>query len=337
MSHVHLTGVSGLGPFRRLCEAAGDRVFPSALSAAGVPTSLVDAPDAMMPLALMFTLFGEGTRLTGDDLFGLRLGEAMHPAEFGPWVRYALAGHTLRQMIQRCIRTVRYHQPGSQFSLVRTEGGIAWRHHASVLDPAGRPAHADHLLLPMLAAVRHFAGPGWVPLAFHVVYPRPPHARHLERRLGAKVVFDSPGTGLLIPEPILDLARPPAEQDTAVSLGEMRRLIARRRTRTVADAIASMITFGVDQDGFALAAIARLMGRSPRALQKDLQMEGTSFREVLSRVRLAEARLLIRETSLPLSEIAWRLGYSELPHFSRAFSAGTGITPSAYRIARSRG
>jgi AraC-like DNA-binding protein len=336
MSHVHLTAVSGLGPFRRICDAAGDRVFSLAIRSAGVPMSLVEAPHAMMPLSVMFTLFGEAARLTGDDLFGLRLGGAMHPVEFGAWVRYALAGRTLRQTIERCMRSVYFHQPGARFSLDKVDDGIAWRFHGAAADTTGRSAHADHLLPPMLNVVRHFAGAHWLPLAFYVPYPRPPHAAQLQRWLRARIVFGSPSIGLLFPEPVLDLARPERENEAAASLGEMRRELARRRTRTVAGSVASMITFGPDHDGFELATIARLMGRSSRALQKDLKIEGTGFREVLSRVRLAEARTLIKETALPLSEIAWRLGYSELPHFSRAFSSGMGIAPSEYRLSQVR-
>jgi AraC-like DNA-binding protein len=40
---------------------------------------------------------------------------------------------------------------------------------------------------------------------------------------------------------------------------------------------------------------------------------------------------LLEDRGLPLAEIAGRLGYTELPNFTRAFRKWTGTTPAAYR------
>jgi AraC-like DNA-binding protein len=48
-------------------------------------------------------------------------------------------------------------------------------------------------------------------------------------------------------------------------------------------------------------------------------------------VRLERAKLLLRETRWPLSEVARATGFVDQSHFTRAFRADTGTTPSAYR------
>jgi len=61
------------------------------------------------------------------------------------------------------------------------------------------------------------------------------------------------------------------------------------------------------------------------------QSEGTSpHRYVVSR-RLQQARQLLAETELRLSEIANATGFADQSHFSRQFRKHLGVTPSSYR------
>lgn len=48
-------------------------------------------------------------------------------------------------------------------------------------------------------------------------------------------------------------------------------------------------------------------------------------------IRIENAKRLLSETDIPVSEIALRCGYSNLTHFNRQFKSTTDITPSAYR------
>lgn len=50
-----------------------------------------------------------------------------------------------------------------------------------------------------------------------------------------------------------------------------------------------------------------------------------------TRLRMERARLLLRETDLPITMIATCLGYSSSQHFATAFRRETGTTPSRYR------
>lgn len=48
-------------------------------------------------------------------------------------------------------------------------------------------------------------------------------------------------------------------------------------------------------------------------------------------MRIHEATRLLRETSLPIKEIAGRIGYNEISHFYRAFRKFNNSTPNDYR------
>ena len=77
--------------------------------------------------------------------------------------------------------------------------------------------------------------------------------------------------------------------------------------------------------------IAELFEISPRTLKRRLNETGTTFSELVEEVKVTEAKRLLAESDLPISEIAHSLMYSQLPSFSRAFSNSTGVSPSEFR------
>lgn len=53
--------------------------------------------------------------------------------------------------------------------------------------------------------------------------------------------------------------------------------------------------------------------------------------EYLARIRLQHALSLLRETELPVKEIAWESGISCASYFCRLIQEKTGMTPTQYR------
>ncbi|WP_298587216.1 AraC family transcriptional regulator [uncultured Kocuria sp.] len=58
---------------------------------------------------------------------------------------------------------------------------------------------------------------------------------------------------------------------------------------------------------------------------------GADFNRTVTRMRLTEACRLLRGTDLPVSDICYRVGFTNLSNFNRHFRATTGTTPSRYR------
>jgi len=58
---------------------------------------------------------------------------------------------------------------------------------------------------------------------------------------------------------------------------------------------------------------------------------GQNFSEILNNVRIKEAQKLLRDPSLRIGDIAERVGFIDMAHFSRVFKKNIGISANEYR------
>jgi AraC-like DNA-binding protein len=82
--------------------------------------------------------------------------------------------------------------------------------------------------------------------------------------------------------------------------------------------------------------VARRLGMSTRTLGRSLDVEGTSFKDLLEDVRKRLALRYVASRDFGLAEVALLLGYSQTGPFHRAFRRWTGKTPLEYRKAALR-
>ncbi|MBI3137213.1 MAG: helix-turn-helix transcriptional regulator [Sphingobacteriales bacterium] len=82
-------------------------------------------------------------------------------------------------------------------------------------------------------------------------------------------------------------------------------------------------------------SIERLCRQS--GLNRDKLIKG--FKEIYGvtpctfqlQTRIQEARRLLRESEIPVTEVAWTLGYQHVSSFCTAFKENTGLSPLSYR------
>jgi AraC-like DNA-binding protein len=80
-----------------------------------------------------------------------------------------------------------------------------------------------------------------------------------------------------------------------------------------------------------LRTTAQRLGLTPRALNRQLQAQGITFRELLKAARFEMASQLLMDTNLPIHSLAELLGYSEISAFTRFFTHLTGVPPTEWR------
>jgi AraC-like DNA-binding protein len=84
--------------------------------------------------------------------------------------------------------------------------------------------------------------------------------------------------------------------------------------------------------GWTIGGLASKIGMSRAAFARRFRdLVGQPMFEYLTALRMQRARELLRETRLPVYEIAGRVGYESDMAFARTFRKHTGVTPARYR------
>jgi len=76
--------------------------------------------------------------------------------------------------------------------------------------------------------------------------------------------------------------------------------------------------------------IASAMNVSARTLHRNLCKEGTHFKKIVEQSLSSLAQQYLQEKSSTIKFVAYRLGYSDVANFRRAFKRWTGMTPQDY-------
>ena len=111
----------------------------------------------------------------------------------------------------------------------------------------------------------------------------------------------------------------------------MRPATAERRRQLLVDALAVMEERYAEQD-LALSDVAGQVASSVRQLQRIFaEVAHSTFRQELAAVRMRHAAELLQTTSLPVKEIAWRVGYRSRAQLAKVFRRQYSVAPMAFR------
>ncbi len=80
-----------------------------------------------------------------------------------------------------------------------------------------------------------------------------------------------------------------------------------------------------------LTEICQRLATSESALRRQLQREGTGFRELLFELRLSTALMQLLQTSTPVYQVAYDCGYQSVSRFSSNFRKRFGLPPTEFR------
>lgn len=181
-----------------------------------------------------------------------------------------------------------------------------------------------------LQIFRLLAGPDFTPVSVHFRHEPLTGAKDYTRYFGCPVRFSHPNTGFLFPRAIL--ARPLAA-DTAVHevVREYLNTIAVPADVQTTEPVRLLIRRMLPTGGLTLDLVANHLAFHPRTLQRQLEAQGTSFATLVDEVRREDTERYLRDSDIPLGQLAGILGYSEQSVLSRSCQRWFGTSASAYR------
>lgn len=265
----------------------------------------------------------------GDEFLGIRIGQMVDLRELGLLYYVMASSHTVGEALQR----------GSRYSAIQNEGvRIGFRAGKQVsitFDYFGVSRRLDRhqiecFITILVRMCRQLSGLALVPSRVRLMHHRSRMPADFAPLFGTHVAFTCDADEVIYSASI---ARTPCVNAdpylNALLVKYCDEAIAQRRKGTatwqmkVENAIVPLLPHGQARIG----TIAAELGVSRRTLGRRLGAEGLTFRKVLDNLRFDLTKRYLREDDLPISEIAWLLGYRETSALSHAFKRWTGRTP----------
>ncbi|WP_425101833.1 AraC-like transcriptional regulator QhpR [Tropicibacter sp. S64] len=265
--------------------------------------------------------------------FGRLAAQRFDLSSIGPVGRAALAAPTLGAALRLLESSFLAIQGETDLRLEVAEGVATLSYRILDLDIWPRDQDAELTISVMMRLVGSVAGPGWQPLSLGFEHGAGGAERHAGGDPRCPVVYGAQTNSVSFQDGLLDRRLPSCDAMLFARLSDVlrRRIDLLEQEASVTDKARRLIRRGIGTPAVDQTGIAQDLGMSRRSLRRHLAEEGTNFALLLGECRDEMARRLLRETQLPLAEIADRLGYSETSGFERAFRNRTGATPAQYR------
>jgi len=304
---------------------------PELLRAAGLDPALLADPDAYLRQPQEARVWDEAVRLTGDQDFGLHLGEWLAGAAedvFDVLTFAVRSCPTLREHFRLAGRYIRLIHEGIYVSL-EEDGDVARLVHGHSPEQIGPRHPVEGMVALALSLGRREVGVHFVPEAVCFAHARPNRVTEQERVFGAPVHYGCPRNELVLARELLERPQRHAELRLLAildrQLGEI--LSGLPEGHGFRDVVKRRVLDDLPERQPVVAGVARKLHMSARSLQRRLQSEGTSFAEVLSELRRDRALCYLQDRRISIGEVAFLLGFLDVTAFHRAFKRWTGTTP----------
>jgi len=301
----------------------------AAFRRAGIAPKLLSDPENTIAVEQAGCLLDACVGHTGCEPFGVLLGETVSLDTLGPIGTLSRGARDVGSALRGLVLALHLHDRVTVPALRRVV------HDAELTTiPLGRlergaPEIADLTMMACRNIVRELGGAGWSPREVRLARRAPSDRRFYERRFGAPVRFDCDHNALVFDAAWL--ARPVAAKAAPAASLEQ---VAARHPLAPPELIRRACIQAILEGDWRVARLASLARCSSRTLNRRLARFGTTARAEMNRVKLEMAMQLLAATDLPLIEMSALLGYADAAAFTRAFRAGVGIAPSAWRQRR---
>jgi AraC-like DNA-binding protein len=328
------------GGLSRLAAArvrkAGIQLDPL-LAGVGLTLHQIDDPDQRISARSQVAFLEAAAEALDDDFLGLSLAEEFDCRDLGLLYYVMASSDALGDAFTRVAR----------YSRITNEAIVL--HYREAGEPTlrlsylGLARHEDRHQMEFLvgAAIRMswLTGRRLIPRRVSLIHVRAKVTSRFARFFGKEIEFGSKVDEIVFPTgsekwPLVD-ADPRLNKillkvcDQSL---DTRRSNAGAFRAKVENIIAPLLPHGHAR----VEVVAKKLGMSVRTLSRRLAEEGVTFIEVLQQLKATLASRYLEEERLPISKIAWLLGFEEVSSFSHACRRWVGKSPRELRSTATR-
>ncbi|WP_150292813.1 AraC family transcriptional regulator [Sphingobium estronivorans] len=302
------------------------------LREAGLSAELLAHPEQPISTRALRHLLEQSADLTGCITLGLRMAEERAISDLG--VASLVIAHqpTLGDVLNALQESIGRINSNLVLQMRRIGQEVVLRQEFSLNGPEPTRQSTDLGLGVLARLCFSIVGDGWSPLSVCFSHEAPPAPQMpiVGRLFRCDPQFDCEFNGLIIAA--RDLDRPNLRADQALARhahGLME--IALPHQRTIAQDVEQMILLSLSSGRATVQRCAASMGLAVRTLQRMLDVEGTSFSDLLHRTRMRFSMQYLINPRMRVTEVADLLGYASTGAFTRWHAQTFGMSPQQWR------
>jgi AraC-like DNA-binding protein len=198
------------------------------------------------------------------------------------------------------------------------------------------PIYVDYIFSALVTRIRMRIQPAFKVRRVDLRQAQPPEAARYEAHFCAPVRFGAGADRLCMSTAEWESPTGTADAALARLLEEHARILGERVPSALPTFRAEVeeVIATDPQKGGSAPAVARALHVSMRTLQRKLEADGTTFRDVSDSVRRRLAEGYLADPRVSIAEVVFLLGFSDPSSFTRAFRRWTGESPGRWRLRR---
>ena len=333
MTHIPLVRQVTMAPAIAYLASEGIPV-DRYLRRARLSTPSPGALEKLVPFHQVCDFLSSVARAEGIHDLGFRVTGQQGMEHLGVYGRLLAQALTLHDLIQTSRRLISSCNSGLRIWLERHQGQVRYCQKFAETLPQDQLTEVIHFGLASAMVISRYArGADWQPNRLELASGPVDLALHFPGLADLPVSFHQPHTSVWFDEALLSTPLPAFDTSHCPPADEKDRtsFVTSAPAADLAGQLEQAIESALGHSRMSLGLTAAIIGTSPRTLQRRLAERGSSFSHVHQGVRFRNAQRLLEDPRVPLTEIAKRLGYTDLANFIRAFKRWTGVGPNEYR------
>lgn len=276
--------------------------------------------------------------LSGDDLFGLHLGEYLSLSAAGLIVQIAQSSSTVLEALNYMVQYANLGCQALPYQLKELENewelSLTPKESWVTESPAAVRHTMDGNLVFTLREFHTLTRQKHYPIRIHFSYPKPGRFSEYERIFNCPIRFGQPLTAIYFDKKqvqekvvtsdyrLLQLLIQYAQEKLATMEGQL------GFSTIVKQSIINL----VKPQFPTIEQVAANLNLSVRTLQRRLKEENLTYKIVLEELKKQFALDYLKNINLSIKEVSYLLDYAEPSSFIRSFKRWTGETPKAYQL-----
>ncbi|PMO71589.1 AraC family transcriptional regulator [Vibrio splendidus] len=297
----------------------------------GIPKSVFNNPMILIPVGEVDKWYGLLEQQTGDSDIILKLADRVDIERLGPLSNWFFSGHDLASSIRRVNIGLHCLQSGAFLYGAQVGKLIKWCYDNPAYSETGKVHDSIRVAIFMMKILRRYLGDDFTPAAVSIAGYRD-NTQLYQEYFGCNIQWGQPRTEIWIPSHLrLSINQSPSvgKMSLAMNFHDLDNYLNMPDAADEHKVTYEMINYSRHFGLPTLHKVSSLLGLSEQQFQRRLHKLGVNFSTIMG-YALSNVAVELLLYSVPVEEVATRLGYTNVASFNRMFKKHRGLTPKQY-------